>query len=529
MSTRPNVLLVVTDQHRADHLGCYGNPIVRTPHIDAIAERGWIFDRFNVASPVCMANRATMMTGRMPSLHGVRHNGIALSTEATTFVDLLRAAGYRTALIGKSHLQNFGHDAPNRRRWTNRNGGQEPVDALRDASKRPRAGREYDNEWTPHWEADDAWGVQTPFYGFDHVELATFHGDKVQGDYGRWLEARHPGSDRLRGPENALPDPRYRAPQAWRTRVPEDAYPSAWVAERACDWLAQHAASGRDAPFFLKCSFPDPHHPYTPPGRYWDLYDPDSIPLPASFHRRDVSDLVRAVDRDTRNGTNDRQGYMPFSVDERECREIIALTYGMITMIDDCVGRIVGALQRCGLADDTVIAFTSDHGDWMGDHGIMLKGPLHYRGLIRVPFIWSDTPERRRPGRRVDPAGTIDIAATILDRAGLAPYNGLQGRSLLAPAPDADRPMVIESEQVMYRFGKGDRFRVRSIVAGHWRLSISDREDIAELYDLESDPHENVNLWAAPEHAATRARLLEALAREMVRLTDDAPLPTALA
>lgn len=89
--------------------------------------------------------------------------------------------------------------------------------------------------------------------------------------------------------------------------------------------------------------------------------------------------------------------------------------------------------------------------------------------------------------------------------------------------------MVIESEQVMYRFGKGDRFRVRSIVAGNWRLSISDREDIAELYDLESDPDENVNLWAAPEHAATRARLLEALAREMVRLTDDAPLPTALA
>src|SRR5690606_11459367 len=126
----------VTDQHRADHLGCYGNTIVRTPNIDALASRGRRFDRFYVASPVCMANRATMLTGRMPSLHGVRHNGIALSTDATTFVELLRNKGYRTGLIGKSHLQNFGHDAPNRRQWTNANGGEPPADNLKDASKR---------------------------------------------------------------------------------------------------------------------------------------------------------------------------------------------------------------------------------------------------------------------------------------------------------------------------------------------------------------------------------------------------------
>ena len=106
-SSRPNFLLFITDQHRADFLGCYGHPVLRTPHIDSIAARGTAFDRFHVASPVCQPNRASLMTGRMPSVHDVRSNGISLSMEAVTFVDLLRDAGYRTALIGKSHLQNF--------------------------------------------------------------------------------------------------------------------------------------------------------------------------------------------------------------------------------------------------------------------------------------------------------------------------------------------------------------------------------------------------------------------------------------
>src|SRR6267154_983332 len=106
-SSRPNFLLFITDQHRADFLGCYGHPVLRTPYIDGLAARGTAFDRFYVASPVCQPNRATLMTGRIPSLHGVRYNGISLSLKATTFVDLLRASGWKTALIGKSHLQNM--------------------------------------------------------------------------------------------------------------------------------------------------------------------------------------------------------------------------------------------------------------------------------------------------------------------------------------------------------------------------------------------------------------------------------------
>ena len=109
---RPVFVLFITDQQRADFVGCYGHPLLKTPNIDRIAAGGIAFDRFYVASPVCMSNRASLMTGRMPSVHGVRSNGIPLSRKAVTFVDLLRDAGYETALIGKSHLQNFTPGAP---------------------------------------------------------------------------------------------------------------------------------------------------------------------------------------------------------------------------------------------------------------------------------------------------------------------------------------------------------------------------------------------------------------------------------
>ena len=107
MAKRPNFLFFITDQHRVDYLGCYGHPVLKTPNIDSIAARGTRFERFYVATPVCMPNRATLMTGRMPSVHGVRSNGTPLPLQSNTFVDALRAAGYATALVGKSHLQNF--------------------------------------------------------------------------------------------------------------------------------------------------------------------------------------------------------------------------------------------------------------------------------------------------------------------------------------------------------------------------------------------------------------------------------------
>ena len=146
MTARPNFVMFITDQHRADFLGCSGHPVLRTPNIDGIARTGTRFDEFHVASPVCMPNRASIMTGRMPSLHGVRCNGIPLDLSSVTFVDLLRDAGYRTALIGKSHLQNFTDVPPPLERPAAREGFGQPPDALRDPLRRNLAEQRYSQE-----------------------------------------------------------------------------------------------------------------------------------------------------------------------------------------------------------------------------------------------------------------------------------------------------------------------------------------------------------------------------------------------
>ena len=225
-----NFLLIITDQHRADHLSCYGNKIVRTPNIDGLAAAGTRFDRFYVATPICMPNRATLMTGRMPSLHGARQNGIPLSLTATTFVDILRATGYHTALIGKCHLQSINGNVPTIGMPAPDPELAFPPEELREAEKDRRQQGRYDQELPATWSQDPEFEPALPYYGFERVELAIGHGDKVVGHYARWLQQRHAEPDTLRGPANQLPGNSYVAPQAWRTRVPSTALSmSAWA------------------------------------------------------------------------------------------------------------------------------------------------------------------------------------------------------------------------------------------------------------------------------------------------------------
>ena len=290
---RPNFLLFITDQHRADYLGCSGHPALATPHIDSIAARGTRFERFYVATPVCMPNRATLMTGRMPSVHGVRSNGSPLSLQSNTFVDALLAAGYWTALVGKSHLQNFSDGAALLKRPPPRAGDLALDAALAEARKPAAADGPYDQEHPRRWEAGRDFAMQLPFYGFGHVDLCTAHGDQVGGHYYVWLKSLRADADALRDRRNQLPHD-YVCPQAYRTPIPEALYPTAYIADKSCEWLDRYADGDRSQPFFLMTSFPDPHHPFTPPGRYWSMYRPQDMALPPSFQHRNRP-LARAV------------------------------------------------------------------------------------------------------------------------------------------------------------------------------------------------------------------------------------------
>jgi len=519
MTKRPNFLFIITDQHRADHLGCYGNRIVQTPNIDGIAANGTRWDKFYVANPICMPNRASIMTGRMCSVHGARHNGIPLSKNHTTFVELLRDAGYSTGLIGKSHLQSF-TGLPATNKFAAEAGKSTPSANLRDAYKDNRHGPEYDLEVVPKWDAPLADRKDGDFYGFDHVEIAADHADRASGDYLLWAKAQRGDFDTLVGPENALPDNRISAPQAWRTAVPEELYSTSWIADRSSNWLAEQA--DQDAPFFLQMSFPDPHHPFTPPGRYWDMYAPDEMELPASFGKSDLPP-IRAMKEAMELGTDPRDNQNPFAVSEDEARAIIALTYGMITMVDDAIGRVLRQLDDLGLAENTVVIFTSDHGDYMGDHGLMLKLLLHYQGLIRVPFIWHDPTRPASAVLKGDLGSSIDISATILARAGIQPYNGLQGRDLMGTAPPAAILVEEDSQRTMTGFDRPQR--IRTLVTDQYRMSLRQGEDWNELYDLEKDPLELRNLYDDPEIRPVRQALSELMLDRTIELQDRAPLP----
>jgi arylsulfatase A-like enzyme len=514
----PNILLIIADQLRADHLGCYGNSLIETPHIDSLAARGTRFDRFYAANPLCMPNRASLLTGRMPSLHGVRRNGIPLSHAERTFVSQLRDQGYQTALFGKAHFQHYGMSASTAAQWTPQS----------EARTYPGRLSDYENELIGRWRSDPGFSTKLPYYGFEHVELCLYHGDMVEGDYARWLAARAPELAARRGSAHALPDSRYQCRDAWRTRVPVELYSSAYIAERAAQWLEQRASAGNpSAPFFAMCSFPDPHHPLTPPGKYWDMYAPEEIQLPASFSKRSHLPPIDYIHASSAGGRIHASNHHPYAPDEREARQAIALTYGMISNIDDAIGRVLETLQTLNLSENTIVAFTSDHGDFMGDHGVMLKAPMHFQGLIRVPFVLADPRAAERASVVSGTCGTLDIAATLLDAADSKSYNGLQGMSLGPAARGASQfsghDVLVESETASLLFGRPQPYKLRTLLSEQWRITVSNDPGLCELYDLSQDPNETDNLWASPTMRSVREALMQRLLSCMMEHAEASP------
>ena len=519
MSPKTNFLFIMVDQCRADWLGCAGHPVVKTPNIDALAARGTRFENFFAASPVCMPNRASFMTGRYPDTHGLRHNGLPLSSRASTFVEVLAAGGYQTASIGKSHLQPFTDTPPKFPR---------PVTGpIAEAWKEDSA--DYTLEQPEHYQSGESFDFPTPYYGFGHVDMVTGHGDRAGGHYAQWFRATHPDWRRLTDPASQLPHD-YTCPQAYRTPIPEDSYPTAYIRDRAIEHLSRHA--GDEAPLFTFVSFPDPHHPFNPPGRYWDMYDPDDfdLPLPYAAHRNPPPPL-QALRRDFDAGKPAAAPTSGTMVSDRQAREAMALTAGMITMIDDAVGALVQTLRDTGQLDNTVIVFNADHGDYLGDYNILLKGPWSAESITRVPMIWCDP---AHPGGNTSAAlgSTVDLSATILARAGLRGYNGMQGINLL-PCLDGETRLrdrlLVEYNGALPQMGFDGPSRVRSLITHDWYLTLYGGADWGELYDRHATPLQGNNLWDDPAHAATRAAMTQDLALLMIEQMDRSPLSKRLA
>lgn len=522
MKSRPNVLYVMTDQHRADWLGCAGHPVVKTPNIDSLASRGTRFTEFHVTTPVCMPNRGAIFTGRYPSVNGLRHNGLPLPANANTFTDVLREAGYHTASIGKSHLQPF-TDRPFGRADEQHVANPTIPEAVKPDDY------DYTHEHPDHYDAPELFQFPKPYYGFDHVRMVTRHSDQCGGHYLQWLRTQTNEWQEIRDRANQLPH-EYSCPQAYRTAIPEELYPTTYIRNEAQTYLRDRENS--DAPFFAFVSFPDPHHPFTPPGKYWDMYDPDDfeVDVPFEAHHNpppQLSEWKRLFDAGV-IPDNQEQAFM---ASERQLKEAMALTAGMITMIDDAIGDILKTLEETGQAENTIIIFNADHGDYMGAFSLLLKGPFANESVNRVPFIWVD-PDGCETALAKGLAASVDIAPSILERCGLTPYYGMQGRSFLdqLQGGSAARDFVlIEHEENKVYPGLDKRPNMRHLISDGHRMTVYKGMDFGELYDLRNDPNETLNLWNDPTAADEKAGMMFTLNQAMLDAIERGPWPKRFA
>ncbi|MET3369339.1 UNVERIFIED_CONTAM: arylsulfatase A-like enzyme [Jeotgalibacillus campisalis] len=525
---RPNVLFIIADQLRADHLGFGGNATVKTPNLDALAAKSIVFENATVANPTCMPNRASLMTGRWPSAHGTRCNGITLDPLTQTVPGSLGAGGYRTVGVGKLHHQNMG--------WEFEPHQAEEIRATDPLLLDTEVGDARRQDFAPGWDQwenrdahDDRFiALPSDYYGYQHVDLVIGHGDRPGGHYVHWARERGIDPESLGGPANS--SSKYGGwDQVYQTAIPAEVHPTSYVSEKAIEHLKD--AAGHDQPFFMFVSFPDPHHPFSPPAGYSDLYDPGDVPLPLGFEQDHSASPAHVRDMMEHRGEPNADPTMTWAATEEQYRFAAAAQYGLITMMDEHIGRILDELDRQGLAEDTIVVFTSDHGDLFGDHGLMLKHFVHYRAVTNVPLLVhlpGSLP--RRTGALVSSA---DVAPTLLELTGSKGYRGIQGQSLV-PLLQGDTDhhrdaLLVEEEQPFGLAGLPGPVRMRSLITAEGRLTRYFGTDIAELYDHRVDPGELVNRAGDPSFAGLEDRLLRTMLDEMAALTDQGAAPTAAA
>lgn len=461
---KKNVILFHVDQQRADSLGCMGNRFARTPNIDRLAATGSVCTRHIASNPICMPSRASLLTGLYPPGHNVWCNGVPLNRagyaeidrrneskfqggfqpEPVTMADMFTGAGYDTAAFGKLHLtpylgpESYGH-----------------------------------HENTALWDKGvfDDW--HGPYYGFQHAELVMGHGEQPcrHGHYSIWLKENHP--DIYNRVLKEQPDRVLKSvSDMFESRVPFELHNSAWLSDRLCEYVRNQKASGK--PFFAFVGFPDPHHPFAPcydiVGEFEDIgvhepFDPEGAGIGGPFHALSQN-----------------------RIDSMSCddlRLIIRYTYAMVYQIDMAVGRALDMLEEEGLSEDTIVVFTGDHGDFLGDHGCLRKGFAASDSLLRVPFVIR-APGSMLPARIDAPVSNCDVMPTLASLSGIAQPTYTHGCDF-SRLPSDHHAFAFSSngnpESVNY-----------TVYDDACRMTWYPGHDYFELFDHKNDPGETRNL-----------------------------------
>jgi arylsulfatase A-like enzyme len=499
-----NILFIMCDQLRWDYLSCYGHPRLKTPNIDALAARGVRFTRAYVQSPICGASRMSTYTGRYVQSHGAAWNGFPLKVGEMTMGDYLRPLGMRTALVGKTHME---ADVEGMARL-----GIDP-DSIIGVRVAECGFEPYERDDGLHGMGPD--GMR---YSPKRPRYNSYLNDKGYDGENPW----HDWANAADGEGNALASGWAMRHARKPARVREEDSETPYMTRRGIDFIREAG----DEPWCLHLSYIKPHWPYIAPAPYNTMYGPDDV-IPAvrsPDERRDPHPVYRAFMEHDVSKT--------FSRDEVRA-EVIPVYMGLIKQIDDQMGVLFRFMEEQGLFDNTMIVFTADHGDYLGDHWLGDKDFFH-DASVKVPLIIYDPSSAADEARGSvcdEMVEAIDLAPTFLEIAGGDPArqsHRLEGRTLLpllrGERPTAWRPFTISE----YDYGmmpasaklglKPRDARLFMIADKRWKLihAIGFRP---MLFDRVNDPDELHDLGTDPAHAGECGRLLAALAQWGLRVS----------
>jgi arylsulfatase A-like enzyme len=480
MTNRPNILWICTDQQRTDTLGCYGNEFVTTPNIDRLAAEGALFENCFTQSPICSPSRASFLTGRYPRATRLRQNGQILPPDEKVISKIMAQNGYNAGLVGKFHMA--------------------PGDPAIAKTTEPRIDDGF-AEFNWAQAPTDQWGLNS--------------------DYTRFLTAK--GMKFTTTPHPLSP---------WVKRgMPEDSTEAAWCATRAIEFIGRQSAG---KPWFYLANIFAPHHPFDPPERFLEPYLARLADIPLPIAQDDDLSTKTEYQRIDADGAYGQikgflGGFGRNEMTENDHRMVKAAYWAMCDHVDQQVGRIIAALEASGQAENTIIIFMSDHGEMLGDHNIYLKGPYFYDAAIRVPLIIY-YPKHIHHKRYQNLFEMVNLAPTLLDLAGLPPYDGMQGTSaaewLRCGSVEPRNDTVYCEYYNAMPYHKDPTAQLTMVRTETHKLVVDHAYGDGELYDLILDPDEKRNLWSEEASLALKAQMLTLMTDKMAFTVD--PLPARL-
>jgi len=477
-----NVLLITSDQQHFNTLGKF-NKEIKTPNLDRLCESGTTFDRAYTVNPTCTPARASIITGKYPSQHGAWSLGTKLDENCITIGKLMQKKGIRTSLIGKAHFQPL-----------------ESTDEYPSVEAYPTL---HDLDYWKNYNED--------FYGFEDVKLARNHTNEahVGQHYANWLLEN--GCDNYK--EYFLPpigtmdkNSKY----LWQ--IPEKYHYDKWIAEETNNKLEEYKKN--DNQFFCWASFFDPHPQYLVPENWSDMYDNEKLTFPHIFEGEldNATELHKLTQQENPDFSKYSEsgwaihGCHSQLKESDEAKKEFAIYYSMISLMDKYIGEILDKLEELDLTDNTLIIFTTDHGNFMGQHGLYEKGPAVFEDAIKIPFITSLKGKVKKNIVNHALQSLVDLPTTILDYCGIAvPYDftGVNQRDVWECKKKCARSHIICEHN-----HERNHINMRAYVDQRYKLVVYYNKKHGEMYDLEKDPYELNNLWNIEEYRELQKELM---------------------